>query len=96
MATQYFKRNLFLNLYRKGGKNVTLVCFLLPLKRERKKCMTLAASFLHLETPGLPACYFSLPPHLVVFIQCLLTCLTAEDTIQQIDLETLSLLGHAY
>ena len=51
MATQSFKRNLFLNLYRKGKKKITLVCFLLPLKRE--KCLTL----FHLETPGLPACY---------------------------------------
>ena len=31
------KRNLFLNLYREGGKNLTLVvCFLLQLKREIK------------------------------------------------------------
>ena len=37
METQSFKRNLFLNLYREGEKNVTLVCFFLPLKRERKK-----------------------------------------------------------
>ena len=37
MATQDFKRNLFLNLYREGGKNLTLVvCFLLLLKREIK------------------------------------------------------------
>ena len=37
MVTQNFKRNLFLNLYREGEKNLTLmVCFLLPLKRERK------------------------------------------------------------
>ena len=39
------------------GKNITLVCFLLPLKREIKKYLTLAAYFLHLETLGLPACY---------------------------------------
>ena len=51
MATQNFKRNLFLR-----GKNVTLVCFFLPLKREIKKRLTLAAYFLHLETPGLPDC----------------------------------------
>ena len=37
MATQNFKRNLFLNFYREGGKNLTLVCLLLPLKREIKK-----------------------------------------------------------
>ena len=37
METQSFKRNLFLNLYREGEKNVTLVCFFLPLKREREK-----------------------------------------------------------
>ena len=51
MATQNFKRSLLLILNREGGKkNLTLVvCFLLPLKRERKKCLTLAAS--------LSACY---------------------------------------
>ena len=32
------------------------ISFLLLLKRE-KKCLTLAAYFLRLETPGLPACY---------------------------------------
>ena len=32
-------------------------CFLLPLKRAIKKRLTLAACFLRLETPGLPACY---------------------------------------
>ena len=58
MATQNFKRNLLLILYRKGKKNLTLVvCFLLPLKREIKKCLTLAAYLIHLETPGLLACY---------------------------------------
>ena len=41
----------------KKKKTLTLVvCFLLPLKRERKH-LTLAAYFLHLETPSLPACY---------------------------------------
>ena len=34
MATQYFKRNLLLNLYREGKKK-SLVCFLLPLKRDK-------------------------------------------------------------
>ena len=34
MATQYFKRNLFLNLYRERKKiYISLVCFLLLLKR---------------------------------------------------------------
>ena len=32
------------------------ISFLLLLKRE-KKCLTLAAYFLRLETPSLPACY---------------------------------------
>ena len=38
---------------------MSLVCFLLPLKREikKKKCLTLAAYILCFETPGLPACY---------------------------------------
>ena len=41
----------------KGIKTLTLiVCFLL-LKRETKKCLTLAAYFFHLETPSPPACY---------------------------------------
>ena len=34
MATQHFKRNLFLNLYREE-KNISLVCFLLRLKRDK-------------------------------------------------------------
>ena len=34
MATQHFKRNLLLNLYREG-KKISLVCFLLPLKRDK-------------------------------------------------------------
>ena len=57
MASQNFKRNLFLNLHRKGGKILTLViCFHLPLKREiKKKSLTLAAYFLPFETPGVPA-----------------------------------------
>ena len=55
MATQNFKRNLFKFAWRRG-KKITLVCFLLLLKRERKN-VTLAASFLCLETPRLPACY---------------------------------------
>ena len=33
MARQYFKRNLLLNLYRR--KKISLVCFLLPLKRDK-------------------------------------------------------------
>ena len=36
MATENFKRNLLLTLYREGGKNLTLVCFLLPFNREIK------------------------------------------------------------
>ena len=40
------------------GKNVTLVvCFLMQLKREIKKCLKLADYFILLETPGLLACY---------------------------------------
>ena len=54
MTTQCFKRNLLLYLYREENKY--RVCFLLPLKRD-KKCLTLAAYFLCLETPGLPAYY---------------------------------------
>ena len=63
MATQNFKRNLLLILCREG-KNLTLVvCFLLPLKREIKKSLMLAAYFLRLQTSSLPACY-PLIPHL--------------------------------
>jgi len=50
MATQNFMRNL-LFLYREGKKSDT--CCL----REREKILTLAAYFLPLEIPGLPACY---------------------------------------
>ena len=34
MATQNFKRDLLLNLYREG-KKISLVCFLLPIKRDK-------------------------------------------------------------
>ena len=34
MATQNFKRNLLLNLYREG-KKISLVCFFLPLKGDK-------------------------------------------------------------
>ena len=57
---QNFQRNFLLLLYREGKKSLTrLVCFLLPLKREikKKKSLTLAAHFLHLEIPSLPVCY---------------------------------------
>ena len=58
MATQNFQRNLLLVLYREGEKSLTRVaCFLLPLKREITKSLMLAAYFLHLEIPSLPACY---------------------------------------
>ena len=57
MATQNFKGNLFLNLYREGEKLFN-ICLFPPAAKERdKKCLTLAAYFLCLETPGLPACY---------------------------------------
>ena len=56
MATQTLKRNLLVTLYREGKKNLTL-CFLLPLKGEVKKGLTLVACFLCVEIPGLPACY---------------------------------------
>ena len=47
MATQNFKRNLLLILYREGKKHLTLVvCFLLLLKRKIKNVLTLAACFL--------------------------------------------------
>ena len=56
MATQTFKINLLLILYREGKKkkNLTLVvCFLLLLKRKVKTSLTLAAYFLCLEALGL-------------------------------------------
>ena len=56
MATQNFKRYFLLNLYREGEKNLTLVGFLLPIKREIRN-VRLAACFLHLETAGLPVYY---------------------------------------
>ena len=65
MATQHFKRNLLLNLYREEKKY--LVYFFLPLKRE--KFLALAACFFRLETPGLPACY----PLFTVFLFHLFT-----------------------
>uniref|UniRef100_G3MXB5 Ig-like domain-containing protein n=1 Tax=Bos taurus TaxID=9913 RepID=G3MXB5_BOVIN len=68
MATQNFERNLLLNLYRKG-KNLTLVvCFLLPLERE-KKCLTLAAYFLWRLLALLPV-----PPSVATLGQSLTLC----------------------
>ena len=49
VTTQNCKINLFLNLYI-GEKILTLICFLLPLKREVKKSLTLAAYVLSLGT----------------------------------------------
>ena len=60
MATQYFKRNLFLNLYREGEKiyhQFVSSCCLRERLKKKKKSLTLATYFLCLETPGLPACY---------------------------------------
>ena len=54
-ATQNFKRNRLLNVYREG-EGANIFCFLLLLKRDIKY-LTLAAYFLCLETLGLPACY---------------------------------------
>ena len=54
-AAKNFKRNLLLVLYREEKKYLTLVP--LPLKREIKKRLALAAYFLHLGAPSLPACY---------------------------------------
>ena len=54
MATQHFKRNLLLNLYREGK---TYRWFVSSCAKEREQCLALAAYFLRLETPGLPACF---------------------------------------
>ena len=41
VATQNFKRNLLLILYREGKKNLTLaVCFFLPLREREKEKMS--------------------------------------------------------
>ena len=56
MRTQNFKRNLFLILYIEG-KNFWHFYFVSScLLRGIKNCLMLAAYFLHLETPNLPAC----------------------------------------
>ena len=56
MRTQNFKRNLFLILYIEG-KNFWHFYFVSScLLRGIKICLMLAAYFLHLETPNLPAC----------------------------------------
>ena len=54
MATQHFKRNFLLNLYRE--EKISLVCFLLPLKRDKNVWHLQPLSSI-LETTGLPACY---------------------------------------
>ena len=59
MATQTFKRNLLLILYREGKKkkNLTLgICFLLPLQ-EREKTSDGCSLFPPFGDPSLPACY---------------------------------------
>ena len=63
MATQNFKRNFLLILYREGKKFDTCSLFPPAAYGRDKKYLTLAAYFLHLETPGLPACY----PHSPLF-----------------------------
>ena len=53
-------------------KNLTLaVCFLLLLKGERKKSLTLAAFSFHLVAPGLPACYPLNVPNISNLTGCL-------------------------
>ena len=54
MATQHFKRNLLLNLYRE--EKTLLVCFLLPLKRAKNVWHLQPLSSIW-RPPGLPACY---------------------------------------
>ena len=78
MATQNFKGNLFLNLYREGGKLSNIPLFPPAAKEREKKCLTLAAYFLCLETSGLPACY---PLNFISKISkyCLLCTLSKED-----------------
>ena len=57
-SVQPLSRVRLFNFVQRRTKNLTLVvCLLLPLKGEIKKCLALAAYFLRLETPGLPACY---------------------------------------
>ena len=57
MATQNFKRNLLLNLYREGKKYISLVCFLLPLKREIKNTWPLQPISIIWRPPSVPVCY---------------------------------------
>ena len=58
MATQNFRRNLLLILYREGEKNLTLVvCCLLPLKREIKNVWHFQPISSVWRTPSLLASY---------------------------------------
>jgi len=54
---QNFKRNLLI-LYREGGKKSD-ICSLFPSAtyKRGKKRLKITVHFLHLGTPGLPACY---------------------------------------
>ena len=79
MATQNFKRNLLLNLYRKGKKALTLVvCLLLPLKREIKIVWHLQPispvwrPLAFLPVTLLP-CIFNIPPP-IIFVHVLTLC----------------------
>ena len=53
-ATQHFKRNLLLNLYREGKKYRQ---FISSCRLREIKMPGTYSYFLHFETPGLPACY---------------------------------------
>ena len=59
------KRNLFLNLYREGGKNLMLVvCFLLRLKREIKKMSDTCSLFPPFGDPW-PSCLLPCQSHVI-------------------------------
>ena len=68
MATQHFKRNLLLNLYRGGEKKNKQQFVSSCLLKEIK--VALRAYFLRLETPGLPACYpLTIFPFFLIYIE---------------------------
>ena len=73
MATQYFKINLFFRFVWRRGKNISLVCFLLLLKREIKKMSDICSLFPSFGDPWL-SCL--LPSHYHLSIAILLFAVT--------------------
>ena len=83
MATQNFKRNLFLKICIEKGKNITLVCFLLPLKREIKMSDT-CSLFPPFGDPW-PSCLLPSQRHLVSLFMFMLLYVCFRGLLSSVD-----------